>query len=102
VEKRRKVQPSGDMGILVGCSEDSKAYRVFFPDQRKIVVSQDIMFEENLASRKSQDLPAVAEGPQEVGPKDEPRVETSSARSQTPVENPSTPSTSIGRPKWFE
>jgi hypothetical protein len=104
VEKRTKLQPSGERGILVGYSEDSKAYRVFFPDQRKTVVSRDVKFEENLASRKSQDLPAVAEGPQEVGPKDEPRAETSSAGSQTPVEveEQSSPSTSVRRPRWFE
>jgi hypothetical protein len=39
-----------------------------------------------------------------VGPKDEPRAETSSAGSQTPVEveEQSTPSTSVRRPRWFE
>jgi hypothetical protein len=39
VEKRTKLQPSGQRGILVGYSEDSKAYKVFLPDQRKTVVS---------------------------------------------------------------
>jgi len=29
VEKKTKMQPSGERGILVGYSEDSKAYRVF-------------------------------------------------------------------------
>jgi hypothetical protein len=104
VEKRTKLQPSGERGILVGYSEDLKAYKVFFLDQHKIVVSQDVKFEENLASRKSQDLPTAAEGPQEVGSKDEPRAETSSAGSQTPVkvEEQSAPSTSFTRPRWFE
>jgi hypothetical protein len=68
------------------------------------VVSRDVKFEENLASRKSQDLPVVAEGPQEVDPKDEPRAETSSAGSQTleEVKEQSAPSTSVRRLRWFE
>jgi hypothetical protein len=53
VEKRTKLQPSKERGILVGYSEDLKAYRVFLLDQRKTVVSRDVKFEENLASRKS-------------------------------------------------
>jgi hypothetical protein len=63
------VHPSGERGILVGYSEDSKAYRVFLSDQHKTMVSQDVKFEENLASRKLQDLPAVAEETQEVAQK---------------------------------
>jgi transposase InsO family protein len=69
VEKRTKLHPSGERGILVGYSEDSKAYRVFFPDQRKTVVSRDVKFEENLASRKSQDLPSSCRGATGGGPK---------------------------------
>jgi hypothetical protein len=95
VEKRTKLHPSGERGILVCYNEDSKAYRVFLTNQRRTVVSRDAKFEEKLASQKSQDLPTIAEGPQEVGPKDEPREETSSGESQTSkgVEEQSTPST---------
>jgi hypothetical protein len=32
MEKRKKLQPSGQRGILVGYNEDSKAYRVFLLD----------------------------------------------------------------------
>jgi IS30 family transposase len=39
VEKRTKLQPSWERGILVGYSEDSKVYRVFLPDQCKTLVS---------------------------------------------------------------
>jgi hypothetical protein len=86
VDKRTKLQPSGQRGILVGYSEDSKVYKVFLPDQRKTVVRRDVKFEDNLASRKSQDLRVDAEGSQEVVPKTELRVETSSSESQTPLE----------------
>jgi transposase InsO family protein len=104
VEKRTKLQPLEERGILVGYSEDLKAYRVSLTDQWRTVVSRDVKFEENLAPRHSQDLPTVVEGAQEVDPKDEPRVGTSTAGSQTPVEvaEHPVPSTSVGRPKWFE
>jgi len=49
-------------------------------------VSRDVKFEENLASRKYQDLPVVVEGSQEFDPMVELRAETSSAGSQTPEE----------------
>jgi hypothetical protein len=39
VEKRTKLQPSEERGILVGYIEDSKAYRVFLTDQRRTMVT---------------------------------------------------------------
>ena len=30
-EKRPKLDPSGRKGIFVGCSENSKAYKIYFP-----------------------------------------------------------------------
>jgi hypothetical protein len=88
----------------VGYNEDSKAYIVFLIEQQRTMMRRDGKFEENLASRKSQDLPIVVEGPQEVDSNNELRVETSSTESQTPeeVEEQSTPSTSVRRPRWFE
>jgi hypothetical protein len=86
VDKRTKLQPSRQRGILVGYSKDSKVYKVFLPDKCKTVVRRDVKFEDNLASRKSQDLRVDAEGSQEVVPKTELRVETSSSESQTPLE----------------
>jgi hypothetical protein len=86
VENSTKLQPSGERGILVGYSEDSKAYKVFLLNQRKTVVRQDVKFEKNMASRKSRDLLGVVEGPQEVGPKDDLREKAFNAGSQTPVE----------------
>jgi hypothetical protein len=44
----------------VGYRETSKAYKIFIPAQRKIIVSKDVDFEENLASRKSHKSPLVA------------------------------------------
>jgi hypothetical protein len=38
VDNMTKLQYLGERGILMGYSEDSKAYRVLFPYQRKTVV----------------------------------------------------------------
>jgi transposase InsO family protein len=35
VEKRTKLEPSGEKGIFVGYNETSKAYRIFIPAQRR-------------------------------------------------------------------
>jgi hypothetical protein len=103
VEKRTKLQPSGKRGLFMGYNDDSKAYKVFLPDQRRTVVSLDVKFEEDLTSRHSQDLPTDPEGSQE-DPKIELSADTSTARSQTSVEvqEQSMPSTSVSRPRWFE
>jgi hypothetical protein len=57
MEKRTKLEPSGEKGIFVGYNEISKAYRIFIPVQQKTMMSRDVKFEENLASRKSHVLP---------------------------------------------
>lgn len=45
-EKRTKLQPSNFKGLLVGYSEYSKAYKIYVPSQRKIVVSRDVKVDE--------------------------------------------------------
>jgi hypothetical protein len=34
--------------VLLGVSEESKAYRLYRPASEKIVVSRDVVFEENI------------------------------------------------------
>ena len=55
-EKRTKLEPTAEKGIFVGYSETSKAFRIYIPAQRKIVVRRDVRFEEDRAFRKSLDL----------------------------------------------
>ena len=55
-ENRTKLEPTAEKGIFVGYSETSKAYRIYIPGQRKLVVRQDVKFEEDRAFRKSLDL----------------------------------------------
>lgn len=55
-EKRTKLEPTADKGIFVRYSETSKAYRIYIPVKRKVVVRQDVKFEEERAFRRSQEL----------------------------------------------
>ena len=56
MEKRTKLEPTTDKGLLVGYSEASKAYRIFVPTCRKIIVCRDVQFEDERALRRSRDL----------------------------------------------
>ena len=57
VDNRKKLDPYGEKGLLVGYSEISKAYRVYIPSRRRIIVSRDVQFDEDRALRRSLDLP---------------------------------------------
>jgi hypothetical protein len=53
LEKRTKLDPIAQQGILVGYSEVSKAYRIYIPSQQKVVVSRYVIFQEGRALRRS-------------------------------------------------
>ena len=55
-EKRTKLEPTAEKGIFVGYSETSKAFRIYILAQRRVVVKQDVKFEEDRAFRRSQEL----------------------------------------------
>jgi len=55
-EKRTKLEPIVEKGIFVGYSETSKAFQIYIPTQRKVVVRQDVKFEEDRAFRRSREL----------------------------------------------
>jgi hypothetical protein len=52
-ERRTKLDPTTQQGILVGYSEVSKAYRIYIPPLRRVVVSRDVIFEEDRAFQSS-------------------------------------------------
>ena len=54
-EKRPKLEATGERGIFVGYNETSKAFRIYLPAQRKIVVRREVKFEEEKAFRRSLD-----------------------------------------------
>ena len=56
-EKRTKLDPSGKKGIFVGYSKNSKAYRIYFSEYKKIDISRDVTFDEDSAYNKSKKLP---------------------------------------------
>jgi hypothetical protein len=60
-EKRTKLEPSGKKGTFVGYSETSKAYRIYVPGQKYIEVSRDVTFHEEIAFRRSRELPCDTE-----------------------------------------
>jgi hypothetical protein len=60
-EKRMKLEPSGRKGTFVGYNETSKAYQIYTPGQRYVEVSQDVIFEEDLDFRRSQEIPTGGE-----------------------------------------
>ena len=45
--KRRKLDPMGEKSILLGVSEELKAYRLYSPTTKKIHISRDVVFNEN-------------------------------------------------------
>ncbi|KAH9291809.1 hypothetical protein KI387_043002 [Taxus chinensis] len=57
-DTRTKLDQTAEKGYLVGYSETSKAYRIFIPGTRRIIVRRDVKFMEDKAFRRSRDLPA--------------------------------------------
>lgn len=47
-QKRKKLDAKSKKGIFVGYSETTKGFKVFFPDERKILLSRDVIFDEKL------------------------------------------------------
>ena len=54
-EKRTKLEAIGERGIFVGYDETSKAFHIYLPAQRKVVVRRKGKFEEEKAFRRSLD-----------------------------------------------
>jgi transposase InsO family protein len=52
-ERTTKLDPTAQQGILVGYSEVSKAYRIYIPPLRRVVVSRDVRFEEDRDFQRS-------------------------------------------------
>jgi hypothetical protein len=100
VENMTKLEPSSMKGIYVGYSDTSKVYMVYIPEKRKTIVSRDVKFEENFASKKSHEPILVTMDEQEA-PKVEPGSPVISRAIQPPLGEEGervAPSTSI---RWF-
>ena len=76
-DTRKKLDPSGEKGLLVGYSETSKAYKVYILVRKRIIVSRDVQFDEDRALRRSMDLPVEKHLTKVLGVKlEEPQVQT--------------------------
>lgn len=54
-ENKKKLEPLGKKGTFVAYSETSTAYRIYIPKHRQAEVSQDVIFDEEVAFRKSKE-----------------------------------------------
>ena len=50
------MDPTKEKGIFVGYSDTSKAFRIYIPTLRRIVLRWDVKFEEEKAYRRSREL----------------------------------------------
>ena len=71
-EKRTKLEPTTERGIFVGYDETSKAFHIYLPALRKVVVRQEVGFEER------------AFGKSRESEQEEQQVPTPQAASQVP------------------
>jgi hypothetical protein len=53
-EKRHKLQAKSQPGMFLGYSDESKAYRVWNKTMRKVCITCDVLFHEDVASSSSQ------------------------------------------------
>jgi hypothetical protein len=97
VEKRTKLEPSRHKGIFVGYNKTSKAYKIFIPVQWNTIVRKDVMFEENLASRRSQESSTVIEDKEQQAPKDEQQFAAQTSGGEKAL----SPSSPVRRPRWL-
>ena len=58
-QKHTKLDLTTKNGFLVGYSETSKAYKIYTPSNRKIVVRRDMKFMEDRAFRRSCEMSIV-------------------------------------------
>jgi hypothetical protein len=65
-ERRTKLDPTAQQGILVGYSEVSKAYRIYIASLRRVIVSRDVRFEEDRAFARSLESSRAVEDDAEV------------------------------------
>ena len=64
-EKRKKLEMTAEKGYLLGYSENAKAYHIYIPKSRKVVVRRDVKFMEEKAFRRSRELPSAMQSEEE-------------------------------------
>lgn len=46
-QKRKKWDPKSEIGIFLGYGEDTKGFRIYFPNKNKVEIKRDVIFIEN-------------------------------------------------------
>jgi hypothetical protein len=59
LEKKTKLEPTAEKGILVGYSETSKANWIYIRALRKTIVRRYVKLNEDRSFRRSHDLPPI-------------------------------------------
>jgi hypothetical protein len=44
---RNKLEPRSETRIYLGTDEESKGYRIFIPSSKKVIITKDVIFDEN-------------------------------------------------------
>jgi len=86
-ENREKLDGKGEKCIFIGYSDESKGYRLYNPDTKKVVISRDVIFDE--ASKWSWPEDSSEHATQESVQIQEIREEGPPVLGPSPPENPS-------------
>ena len=55
-DSRKKLDPSGEKGLLIGYNKTSKVYKIYIHARKGFIVSRNFQFDEDRALRISLDL----------------------------------------------
>ena len=85
-ELRRKLDDKSEKCIFIGYSEESKAYRLYNPISKKLIISRDVRFEEE-ASWDGNDNKQVTKGAPILQNEEESKEEGTQTPPSTPPRN---------------
>jgi hypothetical protein len=105
LEKKKKMEPTAEKGILVGYSETSKAYRIYISALRKTIVRRDVKFKEDRAFRRSHDSPPTETKEQEASKVEEGSTDLKSSdqeEQEAPSTQEATTTSGKKRPRWLQ
>ena len=69
-------------GYLVGYNKNAKAYRIYIPESRKVVVQRDVKFMEERAFKRSREMPSATQ------PEEDPLVQPQRPAEDNTVSSP--------------
>jgi len=85
-DARRKLDPTTELGILVGYIDTPHKYRVYLPTSQRIVICRDLKFNEQKAMQVSleRELKLHAEEELSVPKEEEPQIDVEHSRVEDP------------------